>query len=1076
MKKNYYAKALALTVAASMVSVPAFAAEETDPQAQEETVEKDEQEEPEAEEQGIVTYSDEDAEETEITSDGGELQTGTYILKNDVDLTNNLVIPDGAVVTIDLNGHTLKGNGSGSVITVNNGKLTLKDTTASKETELSDATAGVVKKDDGTYTATYAVYDKDDMLTYQSYTSGAITGGKAAEDNQGGGIHVNGGTVVMDSGMITGNAPKEEQSYALGGGAYVTAGGAFTMNDGAISGNTAYSSTNQGSGGGVYIDVDSSFTMNGGVFCHNTATGAKVSSAGAVYVQRAGTFKANNGVFSENTAEYAGVIYGTASGKTELENCIVVKNTANKYGGTIAAGNLTLEDCVISHNSAGTVGGGLYIMEDKNLKTGSILKNCYIQKNTVKADDTQTVNWIGGAGIAVAYHDSEVTELNIIDCVIRDNTAENTDKQVSGGGIHIDSGTKATINNTAILNNSVQGQNAFGGGLYTSSKTETVLKGTTEISNNTVNGTGKSSGGGVYMGSDGILTMESGEISNNSAGQGGGVTVGNGSAGSATVFNMNGGTITRNKATGGLQQDSNRMEIVNNGGGILIQHWSQAECNFSGDAVVVGNTGQDKENNLYFGYPHVAITGSLTAELGNKADIRATALKEENDRVIFDAKGSYVITSADLSHIQYEGDTYVAYLDTAENAIKIGIPDKTITFDANNGEGTMEAQKIISGKTHTLAANEFTRKKYVFDGWNSEPDGTGTSYTDKQEITAADNVTLYAQWTECTSHDFENGVCTKCGCKEAKIELSATSGSARVNRGPVTFTYTYNGDSNEIKVASSDESVATAEVDSATKTVTVTLKSVGTAKITVSATEGENYNAAQATYDLTVQKKKSSSSSSDTSAPTYSVSTGKTENGEISVTPAKAEAGEKVTIKATPDSGYQLDKITVKDKNNSTVKLTKVDENEYTFTMPSGKVSVDATFARKDATDDNTAAEQGKTIKLQIGSRIVNVDNEAVIYDVAPVIRNDRTLVPIRIITETLGGKVDWNGATKEVTLTLDGKEIKMTIGKTLEKYGVAPVIIDGRTFVPVRFVADELGATVAWDDATKTVTIKTAR
>ena len=98
------------------------------------------------------------------------------------------------------------------------------------------------------------------------------------------------------------------------------------------------------------------------------------------------------------------------------------------------------------------------------------------------------------------------------------------------------------------------------------------------------------------------------------------------------------------------------------------------------------------------------------------------------------------------------------------------------------------------------------------------------------------------------------------------------------------------------------------------------------------------------------------------------------------------------------------------------------------------------------------------------------------IYDAAPVIRNDRTLGPIRIITEALGGKVDWNGATKEVTLSINDKEIKMTIGKTLEKYGVAPVIIDGRTFVPVRFVADELGANVVWDDATKIVTIKTAR
>ena len=240
--------------------------------------------------------------------------------------------------------------------------------------------------------------------------------------------------------------------------------------------------------------------------------------------------------------------------------------------------------------------------------------------------------------------------------------------------------------------------------------------------------------------------------------------------------------------------------------------------------------------------------------------------------------------------------------------------------------------------------------------------------------------------------------------------------------------------------------------------------------------ETDKYAASAASEAQFTTRKKSSSSSSDTSAPTYGVSTGKTENGEISVTPAKAEAGETVTIKATPDSGYQLDKMTVKDKNNSTVKLKKVNENEYTFTMPVGKVSVDATFVQKDAADDSNAAEAGKTIKLQIGSRIVNVDNEAVIYDAAPVIRNDRTLVPIRIITEALGGKVDWNGATKEVTLSINDKEIKMTIGKTLEKYGVAPVIIDGRTFVPVRFVADELGANVAWDDATKTVTIKTAR
>ena len=300
-------------------------------------------------------------------------------------------------------------------------------------------------------------------------------------------------------------------------------------------------------------------------------------------------------------------------------------------------------------------------------------------------------------------------------------------------------------------------------------------------------------------------------------------------------------------------------------------------------------------------------------------------------------------------------------------------------------------------------------------------------------------------------------------------------------RGAGTVTLTVNGvvadELDDVTVASDDVTVSgsngvyTAYLPNATKTYTFTVKAL---PATRSVFNENNYTWDDTSCTVSVSRKKSSSSSSDTSAPTYGVSTGKTENGTISVTPAKAEVGEKVTIKATPDSGYQLDKVTVKDKDNSNVKLTKVNDNEYTFTMPKGKVSVDATFVQKDAAGDNqnSAAEKSKVIKLQIGSRIVNVDNEAVIYDTAPVIRNDRTLVPIRIVTETLGGKVDWNGVTKEVTLHIDGKEIKMTVGKTLEKYGVAPVIIDGRTFVPVRFVADELGATIAWDDATKTVTI----
>lgn len=73
-------------------------------------------------------------------------------------------------------------------------------------------------------------------------------------------------------------------------------------------------------------------------------------------------------------------------------------------------------------------------------------------------------------------------------------------------------------------------------------------------------------------------------------------------------------------------------------------------------------------------------------------------------------------------------------------------------------------------------------------------------------------------------------------------------------------------------------------------------------------------------------------------------------------------------------------------------------------------------------------------------------------------------MVSIRIVTETLGGEVSWNDATKTVTLKIDGKEITMTIDKVLEAYGVAPQIMNDRTYVPIRFVVDEIGAEVNWN------------
>ena len=301
--------------------------------------------------------------------------------------------------------------------------------------------------------------------------------------------------------------------------------------------------------------------------------------------------------------------------------------------------------------------------------------------------------------------------------------------------------------------------------------------------------------------------------------------------------------------------------------------------------------------------------------------------------------------------------------------------------------------------------------------------------------------------------------------------------------------------------ASDKESVATVKdgvvtgVDYGTATITATLGTTTETPATQAeddtatggdaVTDGDNTttssNTLKASCTVDVYKKSSSGSSSGggggSSAAKHGVTISDSKNGAVTASAAKAETGDKVILTPKADEGYALDKITAKDKDGKEVKLKAEKDGTYSFTMPKGGVTVDTTFKQAEGTaSTDKPAAATKTIILQIGSTAVIVDDQAIINDVAPVIRNDRTLVPIRIITEALGGQVAWNEAAKEVTLTVNGKEIKMTIGKALEKYGVAPVIIGGRTFVPVRFVADELGAVTTWDDATKTVTIQAVK
>jgi minor extracellular serine protease Vpr len=93
-------------------------------------------------------------------------------------------------------------------------------------------------------------------------------------------------------------------------------------------------------------------------------------------------------------------------------------------------------------------------------------------------------------------------------------------------------------------------------------------------------------------------------------------------------------------------------------------------------------------------------------------------------------------------------------------------------------------------------------------------------------------------------------------------------------------------------------------------------------------------------------------------------------------------------------------------------------------------------------------------------------------------------LVPVAAIIQALGGEVVWDATARTVTITMGDMQLALTIGSSIARVNgtstpidsdpkVVPVIINSRTMLPFRFIAEQLGATVEWNAATRTVVIR---
>lgn len=125
------------------------------------------------------------------------------------------------------------------------------------------------------------------------------------------------------------------------------------------------------------------------------------------------------------------------------------------------------------------------------------------------------------------------------------------------------------------------------------------------------------------------------------------------------------------------------------------------------------------------------------------------------------------------------------------------------------------------------------------------------------------------------------------------------------------------------------------------------------------------------------------------------------------------------------------------------------------------------------------ALKKANKIELYIDSTRAIIDGEEHILDVAPKIYNNRTYMPVRFIGEALGASVEWDEVARKVTIRSEEALIEMFIEKNFfyvngkEVYNdVFPILVNNRTLLPIRKIAEVLNCEVEWDEATRKVTI----
>jgi photosystem II stability/assembly factor-like uncharacterized protein len=187
------------------------------------------------------------------------------------------------------------------------------------------------------------------------------------------------------------------------------------------------------------------------------------------------------------------------------------------------------------------------------------------------------------------------------------------------------------------------------------------------------------------------------------------------------------------------------------------------------------------------------------------------------------------------------------------------------------------------------------------------------------------------------------------------------------------------------------------------------------------------------------------------------------QGGHGSITPGSEDIpeGRSVTVSITPDAGYRLSQLT----DNGTSVTDLVRDSKYILSGITMDHVITAVF---EPIPVPLPPVSSHTLVLTIGSPAMSVDGTTLMLDSPPIIREGRTLLPIRAVIEALEGSVVWDAVARKATVMLGTHTVEIWIGARQARVDgayvaldVAAMIVNSRTLLPLRFVAENLGCIV---------------